>query len=146
MTFTKYLNIIFFILVLNQVVFSFDKNNLQDNYSSTPNFVFDKIIDGINKGSVLEFSEYLSSQVYISLNTGEKGYYSKNQIVYILQNYFNIYKPSNFRITSRLFNSTNPYFAGKFTYSQRGKIGNVQVYIGLSLVDNRWEITQLTFN
>lgn len=141
-----YLHIILFSLFGNFTVIDSDRVLFQENNSITPDVVFEKIINGIANGEVSEFSDYFSSQVYLSLNSGEKGYYSKNQVFYSLQSYFHIYKPNNFKVTSKLMNSSNPYFAGKFMFNQRGKKGTVQVYIGLSLVDNRWEITQITFN
>ncbi len=117
-----------------------------ENVSINPQTIFQKISLGIENGNVSEFSEFLSSQVYLSLNTGEQGYYSRNQVFYILKDYFLIYKAINFKVTSKLINNTNPYLAAKFNYESRGRKGSAKVYVSLTFIENRWEITQITFN
>lgn len=113
---------------------------------SSPAPVFEHIISGIESGNVSGFANFFSKQIYISLNSGERGYYSSNQAFYVLKNYFNIYKPIDFRVSTRLINSLTPYCAGKLIYSFRGIKESVQVYIGLSWTNDNWEISQITFN
>jgi hypothetical protein len=108
--------------------------------------VFEDIISGIESGNVSVFANYFSKQIYISLNSGERGYYSSNQAFYVLQNYFNIYKPIGFKVSTRLINSLTPYCAGKLIYSFKGIKESAQVYIGLSWTNDTWEISQITFN
>ncbi|MBU2446070.1 MAG: DUF4783 domain-containing protein [Bacteroidetes bacterium] len=112
----------------------------------SPAPVFEHIISGIESGNVSGFANYFSKQIYISLNSGERGYYSSNQAFYVLQNYFNMYKPIDFRVSTRLINSLTPYCAGKLIYGFRGIKESVQVYIGLSWTNDNWEISQITFN
>lgn len=112
----------------------------------SPAPVFEHIISGIESGNVSGFANYFSKQIYISLNSGERGYYSSNQAFYVLQNYFNMYKPIDFRVSTRLINSLTPYCAGKLIYSFKGMRESVKVYIGLSWTNDNWEISQITFN
>lgn len=125
----------------------FPKSKLHERIIQTPAApVFEKIIEGIEAANVSIFAHYFGKQVYISLNSGERGYYSSNQAYYVLQNYLNIYKPINFKISTRLLNSITPYCAGRLVYNFKGVRETVQVYISLTLTENNWEITQITFN
>lgn len=134
-------------LSLAQNLREIPKSKLHDRIIQAPAApVFEKIIEGIETANVSAFAHYFGKQVYISLNSGERGYYSSNQAYYVLQNYLNIYRPVNFKISTRLLNSTTPYCAGRLVYNFKGVRESVQVYISLTLTENNWEITQITFN
>ncbi|MCX8010375.1 MAG: DUF4783 domain-containing protein [Ignavibacteria bacterium] len=126
----------------NQIINKFnDKINFQE-----PLEIFDRIVEGFEDGNISRVASSFSSQIYLSLNSGERGYYSSSQAYYILQNYFKIYRVISFKLTSRLVNSPTPYCAGKLYYSFKGTKNTAQVYIGLTLIENKWEITQITIN
>lgn len=87
-----------------------------------PESEFEDIIYGLSNGSTNNISRYFSSQVYISLKSGERGYYSSNQAYYLIDNFFRIYSPINFQTTSRMMEGSMPYLSGKLFCRFRGSI------------------------
>lgn len=125
------------------------KQNLREKEHRTqilPEAEFNNIIDGLNSGNTNQLSRYFSQQIYLSLRTGERGYYSSNQAYYLIDNFFNIYQPISFQTTSRMFESSIPYLAGKLFCRFKGSIEVFQLYLSLSWNGNRWEITQISIN
>lgn len=112
----------------------------------TPEEIFLKIEEGFNLGDVEKFSDFFSSQTYASLANGTSGYYSSNQFYYILQNYFSIYKPINFRIVNSNTESDNPYTSGYYKYESKGVRGTAMVFVSLKLFGSHWKISQITIN
>lgn len=111
-----------------------------------PETEFENIIEGIVTGNVNQISRYFAQQVYISLRTGEKGYYSNNQAYYLLDNFFRVYSPINFQTTSRMIEGSMPYLSGRLFCRFKGSIETYQVYLNLYWNGFRWEITQLSIN
>ncbi len=125
------------------------KQNLKEKEQKTqirPETEFENIINGLTNGNTNQISRYFSQQVYLSLRSGERGYYSSNQAYYLIDNFFNIYQPISFQITSRMFESSIPYLAGKLYCRFKGSIEVFQLYLSLSWNGNRWEITQISIN
>lgn len=112
----------------------------------TPEEVFARIEEGFSLGEAEKFSEYLGSQTYASMANGISGYYSANQFFYILQNYFSIYKPINFRIVNSNSKSDNPYASGYYKYESKGIRGTAMVFVSLKLFGSHWKISQITIN
>ncbi len=135
--------ILFLILQLSQqITFAQSAKFRSDN----PKTVFAKIEEGITFGEVEKFSGSLSSQTYLSLSNGVTGYYSANQAFYILQDFFNIYKPVSFRFISQNEDAEFPYASGYLRYESKGIRSNAQVYIALKQIGANWKITQVTIN
>jgi len=111
-----------------------------------PESEFENIINGFNEGSVSKISRYFSQQVYVSLRSGERGYYSSNQAFYLLDNFFRINEPINFQTTSRMIESSTPYLAGKLFCRFKGVIEVYQLYLSLNWNGYRWEINQISIN
>ncbi len=112
----------------------------------TPKAIFTKIEEGFNTGDVEKFAKFFSSQTYASLKDGVSGYYSPNQFFFILQNYFSVYKPINFRFVTSDDKSDNPYAAGYFKYEVKGVRKSSQVYISLKVIGNSWKISHISIN
>lgn len=121
------------------------KREIQRNAPS-PQPVFDKIEEGISAGDPSFFSSFLSSQTYLSLSYGAPGYYSSNQSFYILQDYFNVYRPNYFKFTNSNTRSDSPYASGFMKYEARGMRGSAQVYVSLKYSGENWIISQITIN
>ncbi len=101
---------------------------------------------GVKTGAVKEFSDYLYSETYISLETGVASYFSANQSFYILKEYLTHYKPINFRLI-KISSSNETHFAiGKLVYSKNGIKGESQVFVSLKLENEKWKIYQITIN
>ncbi|MDP4174834.1 MAG: DUF4783 domain-containing protein [Bacteroidota bacterium] len=111
-----------------------------------PKHIFNKIEEGITLKEIDKFSQFFSSQTYLSLPNTAPNYYSSNQVFYILQDYFRIYKPVNFRFLTINEKSDNPYASGYYKFEFRGIRGTAQIYIALKLVGNTWKISQITIN
>lgn len=111
-----------------------------------PENEFENIIDALNSKNISALAQYFSSQVYLSLRTGEKGYYSNNQSFYLLDKFFSIYNPMGFQTTNRVMTGFYPYLSGKLFCKIRGIVEAYQTYISLNWNGSRWEITQITIN
>jgi len=105
--------------------------------------VFKDIENGLSSGNVTLLSQHFSSQNYLSLSNGIKGYFSSNQTYYILQDLFKINKPVQFRFTNVVANK-NPYATGVLTYENRNRKETAQVFISLEYSGSQWTISQLT--
>lgn len=104
---------------------------------------FANIENGLSAGNVNLLSSHLSSQTYLSLLNGVRGYYSQSQTYYILQDLFKVNKSVTFRYTSVVINK-NPYATGVLTYELRNKKETAQVFLSLEYSGNKWTISQLT--
>ncbi len=124
----------------------YENNQSQKIDGETPKTIFTRIEEGFNTGDVEKFAKFFSSQTYASLKDGVSGYYSPNQFFFILQNYFGVYKPINFRFASMNDKSDNPYAAGYFKYESKGIRKSSQVYISLKVIGNSWKISHISIN
>jgi hypothetical protein len=143
------LKIILVVLICFSNCFSQDrehKRKFEKYDNDSPNYILRKVEEGFNNGDVEKFAKYFSSQTYASLSNGISGYYSPNQFFYIIQNYFNIYKPIGFRFIVVNDSTENPYASGLYKYESGGIRGNSQVFISLKIIGNDWKISQITIN
>lgn len=124
---------------------NFQERTEQRNFPS-PVTEFENIISGLNDGNVTQISRYFASQVYLSLKSGERGYYSSNQTYYLIDNFFKLYEPVSFQSISKMTESSTPYLSGKLFSRFKGSIEVFQVYLNLAWNGYRWEITQISIN
>lgn len=124
---------------------NFQERTEQRNFPS-PVTEFENIISGLNDGNVTQISRYFASQVYLSLKSGERGYYSSNQTYYLIDNFFKLYEPVSFQVISKMTESSTPYLSGKLFNRFKGSIEVFQVYLNLAWNGYRWEITQISIN
>lgn len=140
---------LYFFILLSGVVFS-QTSRMQFKEQKPPldlpKNIFNKIEEGISLKEIDKFSQFFSSQTYLSLPGSPANYYSSNQVFYILQDYFRIYKPINFRFLTVNEKSDNPYASGYYRFESKGIRGTAQIYIALKLVGNSWKISQITIN
>ena len=108
--------------------------------------IFTHFESGIKTGAVKDFSDYLYSETYISLETGIAAHFSANQSFYILKEYLQHYRPTNFKIIKINVNNGKPYAIGKLTYNKVGVKGESQVFVSLKQENERWKIYQITIN
>ncbi len=141
-TITKILPLILFFLI------GINSSNLIGQISDEEKIqtIFTHFEIGIKTGAVKEFSDFLYSETYISLETGVASYFSSNQSFYILKDYLRNYKPINFRII-KVSSSNEKHFAiGKLVYNKSGVKGESQVFVSLKLENEEWKIYQITIN
>ena len=105
--------------------------------------LFTQIESGISKGDISLLADFFSNQTYLSLSSGQNGYYSANQAYYIIQEYFKIHQPVLFRYTAKNIQRL-PYATGVFQYESAGRKRSAQVFISLKRQGNNWQISQFT--
>jgi hypothetical protein len=105
--------------------------------------LFTQISEGISRGEINLFAEYFSNQTYLSLSSGQNGYYSANQAFYIIQEYFKLHQPVQFRFTAKNLQKL-PYATGVFQYETGGRKRTAQVFISLMMQAKTWQISQFT--
>lgn len=126
--------------------------NFLNNFDSSRNTVspvqtiFSRIESAISRGDVKVLSNYFSSQTYLSLSNGIRGYYSSNQAYYVLEDFFTIYNVTSFRFDNLDTDENTPYATGVYNYEFRGKRNETQAYISLKKFGHSWKITQITIN
>lgn len=103
-----------------------------------------KLEDAINTANIGTISSFLSSKVYVSLFTGENGYFSSNQTYFILKKFFEEYRVLSFAYNSMSATSTNPYGVGQYQFLQRGIRNSAQLYISLQQNENGWRLNHIT--
>lgn len=140
--FLKILPLILFILI------GINSSNLHGQNSDKEQIktIFTHFENGIKTGAVKEFSDYLYSETYISLETGVASYFSANQSFYILKEYLSHYKPINFKIIKISSNNEKHFAIGKLVYNMSGVKGESQVFVSLKLENEKWKIYQITIN
>ena len=126
-------------------------NNLQKNLNPTStvkiqSIIFDEIETGILNNDLKSFSQYFTSQPYISLINGVNGYYSSNQTYYILEDFFNSFKVVSFKFEEKKNEESVSYGKGAYYFEKKGKREVAHLYITLSKAGSRWYITQISIN
>lgn len=112
-------------------------------YQSDPDLIFTKFREGLSTGDISLFSPYLSEQTFLSLFSGTSGYHTSNQSYYLLQDFFNIYRPISFKY-NRVTINNNPYATGVLQYESKGRRGKALVYIALTRKGANWQISQFS--
>jgi len=101
-----------------------------------------EIQSGIAKGDASLFSQYLGPQVYMSLRGSEGGYYSANQALYVLQNFFSVHQPISFTFSTQGEIEDNPFATGRGFFAARGLRESAQVYVSLARSEGRWVVAE----
>jgi hypothetical protein len=117
-----------------------------NNSRLEPEDVFSAMEEGFSKGEVSKFSNYFSRKTYISLFNGVSGYYSTNQAFYVMEDFFEVYRPVSFNFYSVRTDSDSPFASGVLRYSTKNSRESAQVFVSLRLSEGKWIITQLTIN
>mgnify|MGYP005835642225 CR=1 FL=1 len=130
----------------SKLKFNFQQKQREGKVVASPENIMSRSIEAISSGKISVLSNDFARQIYLSLKTGEKGYFSNNQAFYLLQNLFSIYEPIEFHSSSKFSESLTPYIAGKLYAQFKGKIEVLQVYVGYFWNGKKWEITQISIN
>ncbi|MFH1196130.1 MAG: DUF4783 domain-containing protein [bacterium] len=108
--------------------------------------VFANIKSGIENNEIAEFSGYFDFRIYINLTNGTTGYYSSNQVYYILEEYFRNHQPVNLDYSRIEEASESPYAAGSLIYLYNGEKKTAKVFISLKLDGGNCKIVQITID
>ncbi|HTK81854.1 MAG TPA: DUF4783 domain-containing protein [Bacteroidota bacterium] len=101
-----------------------------------------EIEDAILQEDAKAIARYFDKQVYLSLQNNEGSYYSSNQALYVLQNYFSSHHVVSFKFTSSSTTGATSYATGGGKVRVKGNRTSVQMYISLSRSGDRWVISQ----
>ena len=115
----------------------------QTSASHPASAIFAAVSKGMTSGEATSFGRFLAPQVYVSLRTGEHGYFSTNQASALLEYFLRTRKISNLVFSTIGENATIPYATGSATLLYKGSRQLVQVYVAVARVGDQWLITQL---
>jgi len=106
-----------------------------------------KIIENaITQGDITVLTGYFNSRTYLNLSNGVSGYYSNNQVYYVLNNYFLKHKVKSFIFSEIITNVNTPYAIGSYDFNTKSGRKSLRVYVSLKKVQNEWKILQITLN
>jgi len=107
---------------------------------------FNNIEKAIEQGNISQLTGYFNSRTYLNLANGVSGYYSNNQVYYVLKKYFRKHRVKAFKF-SKIFTDTNaPYAVGVYDFNTSNGRKSLRVYVSLKRVNNEWKILQITLN
>ncbi|HEY6192136.1 MAG TPA: DUF4783 domain-containing protein [Bacteroidota bacterium] len=106
--------------------------------------IFTDLQSGILAGDVAAFSDRLAKQVYLNLSDRESGFFSQNQALYILKDYFKTHRILSFKFTTISQVEGTPFATGGGTYLRRGNPEILQVYVALKKSGDGWVISQFS--
>ena len=106
--------------------------------------IFADIEAGLRSGDLGTFSGSLARQVYLNLSDIESGFFSENQALYILKDYFKTRRILSFKFTTISEVEGTPFATGGGTYLHRGSPEILQVYVAMKKSGNRWVIGQFS--
>ncbi len=104
--------------------------------------ILNEIQNGISKGDAAILSPHFGSQVYISLKGSEGSYYSANQALFVLQNFFSLHRPISFAFSTRGESDEIPFATGRGYFNARGVRESVQIYVSLTQYEGRWVVAE----
>jgi hypothetical protein len=99
---------------------------------------------GISTGDVSLLAKHFAPQVGINIREDESGTFSANQTYYVIQDFFRLRKFGRFAFSTVGGSETSPYGTGSAEFAYKGTRSLVQVYLALTLVGEKYVITQLT--
>lgn len=102
------------------------------------------IAEALAHGDTKGLQRYFSGKVFLTLPTGENGYYSGEQSFFILRNFLSVHTPFAFEFTTTNVSSESVYGVGALKYTKRGQRGTAQVFVSLAASDRGWRINQIT--
>jgi hypothetical protein len=101
-----------------------------------------KVEFGLQSNSIENIKDELGEIVSITISSGEQGYFSANQALSVLANYFSERRLNSIKFSTIYEKGTVPYATGRFVYMQKGIRKSAQVYISLTRQDSLWVISQ----
>jgi hypothetical protein len=108
--------------------------------------VFINIADGLMYSNVTYISPFFQNEVYLSINNSEKGYYNREQTIYIVESFLNASPVSSFKWKNSSVAENYAFAIGKYKYKKSGFINTYTVSISLKYVNDLWLIDQVIVN
>lgn len=103
------------------------------------------IEDAITQRDLQQLARSFSSKVYLTLFTGENGWYSAEQSYFILRNFFATHTPLSLVLTPSGGAGGAPYGVGTLHYMTRGRRASAQIFVSLVRGENgEFKLNQIT--
>ncbi|MCH8170957.1 MAG: DUF4783 domain-containing protein [Bacteroidetes bacterium] len=107
---------------------------------------FRNIEKAIAQGDISQLTKYFNSRTYLNLKNSVSGYYSNNQVYYVLKRYFRKHKVKTFKFSEIYTDANTPYAIGSYYFNTRNGRRSLRVYVSLIRIKNEWKILQITLN
>jgi len=98
----------------------------------------------LSTGEARAMLRFFHTKVFLTLLSGENGYYSAEQSYFILRNFFAAHNSTGFSWTGANLSERSAWGVGTLRYLKPGQRGNAQVFVSLTRGDQGWRINQLT--
>ncbi len=102
--------------------------------------------EGLIENSIRKFLNIFEDNCYLSLNNGTTGYFTKNRIYYIMENYLEQYKITECDLNSTNLDGNITNVAGKILYIYNGVRYTSDIYLSFKNISEKWYISQLIIN
>jgi hypothetical protein len=116
--------------------------NSQEPETEKINSIFHDVENALSSNDVDLLTQHIFKQVKLTLRDAENGYFSENQAIYIIKNYFTTHKVINFKFTLSRISAEPPFATGGGYWNMKGKQEKFQVYITVTERDKRWVLAQ----
>ena len=104
--------------------------------------VIEDLQRGITNSDINAFAKHFGKQVYVDLPGEDGGYFSENQLFYILQNFFGPRHAQQFKFSTVDESDSGSYATGSCVFLFRGHREMLQIYVALSKLNDKLVITQ----
>jgi hypothetical protein len=104
--------------------------------------IFRNIELGLQNNDISKFKRDLGEIIFMTMSSGEHGYYSTNQATAVLVGFFSERRLVSFNFSRMDDKGFAPYATGRFVYIQKGIQKSAQVYVSLTQQDSLWVINQ----
>ena len=122
-----------------------DSSLSQENHLVNPKLVevFRDIEQAILSQDAKSIARFFGKQIFLGLEDSDGAYYSANQALLILENFFHSHRILTFKLSSISSSGPSPYATGGGLMKVKNTRKLVQIYIAMTMVDHRWIISQL---
>jgi hypothetical protein len=129
-------------LMLTAIIANAQTISKKDDNGNAVRSVFNDVENGIINNDIDLIAQHFSKQISLSVPGTESGFYSANQSISILRNYFNYRHNVSFILSTRQLTGEIPYATGAGYNTSRGKRESFQIYTALKRAHGVWIITQ----
>ncbi len=107
---------------------------------------FLNIADGMMYSNVTYISPYFQNEIYLSMQSSEKGYYNREQSSYIIESFLSSYPVSSFKWKNSSRSEKYAFALGKYKYKKGGFISTFTISVSLKYINDLWLIDQIIVN
>jgi hypothetical protein len=107
---------------------------------------FKDIASGFNIQSVNRINIYFGSEVYLSIISVDKGFYSPNQAELILSDFMDYFKVVSFKYKHSYTKKAYAFALGKYIYDRGSGKRELNGSVSLKYKDDKWIIDQISLN